>query len=287
VRGIVTVNTFYEDNLKVIQSILSDSTADDATKYGKITNNLLFGRVKELSRIMLKQLGEPSIQSGPFQGMRFHTAATEGCYLPKLLGCYEEELHALLFTLIKEQKYQNILNIGSAEGYYSVGLARCFPQASVKAFDISSKAQAQTQALAAINQLSNRLKTYGELTVESWKTYITEADYHKTLIMMDCEGAEYTLLNPEISPELLRSDLLIELHGLSEQPERAKPLLQQFARTHTIELIRHNGRNPNQFAPLQQQKHLDQLLSVWEFRGGPTPWAWIKQKPEKIRKQSL
>ena len=33
------------------------------------------------------------ILSGPFEGMEFLDEVSEGCYLPKLLGIYESEIH--------------------------------------------------------------------------------------------------------------------------------------------------------------------------------------------------
>jgi hypothetical protein len=58
----------------------------------------------------------------------------EGCAVPKLLGCYEQELHPALNRAI-DTDYGVILNIGCAEGYYPVGLARVLPTAHVIAFD--------------------------------------------------------------------------------------------------------------------------------------------------------
>ena len=33
------------------------------------------------------------VGSGPFQGLELTGNTTEGCYVPKLIGCYESELH--------------------------------------------------------------------------------------------------------------------------------------------------------------------------------------------------
>src|SRR5262245_34714198 len=35
------------------------------------------------------------VQNGPFAGMKYIPDAIEGCLVPKLIGCYEEELWAV------------------------------------------------------------------------------------------------------------------------------------------------------------------------------------------------
>ena len=70
------------------------------------------------------------VLNGPFQGMNFHSAASEGCLVPKLLGCYEQPLHPFLEAAFARD-YDVVLNIGSAEGYYAVGLALRMPGARI------------------------------------------------------------------------------------------------------------------------------------------------------------
>ena len=42
-----------------------------------------------------------------------------------------------------------------------------------------------------------------------------------------------------------------------------------------VTMIGHGGRDGNVYPLLRNRSHLDQLLAVWEGRGGPTPWAWM------------
>src|SRR6185503_17662417 len=75
------------------------------------------------------------VAGGLFAGMRLLSRASEGCLIPKLLGCYEAPLQPQLRRLIAAG-YDVVLNVGCAEGYYAVGLARLLPSAAVLAFDI-------------------------------------------------------------------------------------------------------------------------------------------------------
>ena len=63
----------------------------------------------------LKEKYGKKIYSGPFQGMEFLDEVSEGCYIPKLLGIYESEIHSFI-NYILEKKPDIIFNIGCAEG---------------------------------------------------------------------------------------------------------------------------------------------------------------------------
>ena len=84
-----------------------------------------------------------NVLSGPFAGMAMLPEASwgDGDLAPKLLGCYEAELHPAIAKAIS-RKPKNIVNVGCAEGYYAVGMARALPQSKVFAFDTNEAAQA-------------------------------------------------------------------------------------------------------------------------------------------------
>lgn len=262
----------YQALVAQIAAVASDANQLPSQRYGQITNILARSRVGLLTRLSIKD-ENPAILSGPFEGMRFHSQATEGCYLPKVLGCYEAELHPFLLHLAKEQPYKTIIDVGCAEGYYAVGLARLMPAVQVKAFDIDPRAQEKCRQLAQMNGVAERITVAGELTPQGLADAVTE----KTLIFCDCEGFEYELF-PKAVPALGGVDMLIELHNLSRRPEQAEALIRCFEGTHEAGLISQGGRNPAQIPLIAKWKHLDQLLAVWEFRSEPTPWLWLKSK---------
>ncbi len=67
------------------------------------------------------------VQSGPFAGMKLsqNEVWKDGNLGTKLLGCYEKELHGFIEDEIKRlsNRPSRIVDIGCAEGFYSVGLA--------------------------------------------------------------------------------------------------------------------------------------------------------------------
>src|SRR5258708_13623098 len=125
----------------------------------------------------------------------------------KWLGAYEIELADIIEEII-HRGYSQILNIGCAEGYYSVGLALRDRTCEVFAFDIDPICRSQTRRLAELNQLSDRVHVRGECKHDLLNDLIEGS----TLIFSDIEGYEVVLLDPAKAPKLKNVDLLIELH---------------------------------------------------------------------------
>src|SRR5438477_7503575 len=99
------------------------------------------------------------VKHGPFQGMQYTaTQWVGGAVFPKLLGCYERELHEVIEACCKTP-YTEIVDIGCAEGYYAVGLARRIPTAKVYAYDIQESAQRRCQEMARANGVDQRVIT--------------------------------------------------------------------------------------------------------------------------------
>lgn len=212
------------------------------------------------------------VQAGPFAGMEFMERSAEGCHVPKLLGCYEEELHDFLRELPR-RGYRTVLNIGCAEGYYAVGIKRLLPQAAVFAYDIDPVARQACAELAARNGVS--VEVGGEFAPADFERPARPSG--KVLVWCDIEGAEVELLDPAKAAALAGMDLVVELHptatghALDIVPPR-------FSATHDIEIRHARGHAPLLPAFLQQLGHLDQLLAQWEWRSAPTPWAVMHTK---------
>lgn len=209
------------------------------------------------------------VHAGPFAGMDFVERSTEGCHVPKLLGCYEEELHGVIEE-IGSRQYDCLLNIGSAEGYYAVGLKRLLADTRVCAFDIDENAQQACRSLAAKNGVS--VDVGGEFTPANF------ADFPgRVLVWCDIEGAEIELLDPVKAPALMHMDMVVELHQ-SRSGHARDVVPQRFAETHEVEIISARGHNPELPDFLHDSGHLDQLLAQWEWRSEPTPWAVLRVK---------
>ncbi len=212
------------------------------------------------------------VLSGPFAGMDYMQHASEGCLLPRLLGSYESELHSTMEGFAAAG-LDAIIDIGCAEGYYAVGMARLSPATTIHAHDIDPVAQAACIALAAKNGVADRVKVGGIFRGEDFAAF---AD-RKVLVLMDAEGAEDDLLKPDDWPALKRMSLVVETHNMYRPGVTAR-LIERFGASHDIEVIGHAPRIMARPEWLQRLGHLDQLIAVWEWRTGPTPWLVMRPK---------
>jgi hypothetical protein len=226
-----------------------------------------------IQNTLLQQQGTVVMQ-GALAGLDFIEQSSEGCHIAKLLGCYEQPLQPYIQQAI-EANYHTILNIGCAEGYYAVGMARHMTNTKVMAYDLNPTAQTTCQALADKNNVSDRVTIGALFTHEDFAQY---ANTH-TLVLCDIEGAEKDLLDPIKAPALKGMDIIVESHE-AMHPGLTQELVNRFQDTHNITYIQDNGQRQlaNMPAWFNNLAHLDQLLAVWEWRSGATPWLVMYSK---------
>jgi precorrin-6B methylase 2 len=214
----------------------------------------------------------PRIAGGPFAGMEYVTRATEGALIPRLLGTYESELHPHL-RAFADAGLDLVVDVGCAEGYYAVGLARMMPAVTVQAYDIDPAARAACAELAARNGVSERVIVGGEFAPDGFQAFAGR----RVLVMVDAEGAEVDILQPALSPALAGMNVIVETHDLY-RPRALATLMERFSPTHDILRVDQQPKAFDLPAWLQELPHLDQLLAVWEWRAAPTPWLVMTPK---------
>lgn len=256
-----------------LQASLAQARGNEAEQLNDALRLLSKWRSVLIQNTLLQQHGTV-VMEGPLKGLDFLPRSAEGCHVAKLLGCYEQPLQSHIEAAI-QAAYPTILNIGCAEGYYAVGMARRMPHTRVLAFDLNPKAQQVCQELAAKNAVSDRITIGGLFRPEDFASYAGQ----RVLVLCDIEGAERDLLNPQLSPALAGMDLIVESHECL-LPGITQSLIERFQPTHQITVIQDNGQRqlPNAPGWFNNLSHLDQLLAVWEWRSGPTPWLVMKAK---------
>jgi hypothetical protein len=209
--------------------------------------------------------------SGPFARMQLlpEVSWSDGDLAPKLLGCYESELHPAIAKAISRNP-KAVINIGCAEGYYAVGMAKVLPQARVFAFESNEKGQSICRRTAAVNQVDDRVLVDGNCGIEALRRVMSQTE--RPLLIVDCEGTELQLLDPALVPELLRCDMIIECHDFID-PQITSVLQKRFASSHNIENVLEGPRDPNQFASLNRWTSIDRWLAVNENR--PVTMNWL------------
>lgn len=174
---------------------------------------------------------ELQVRQGPFAGMVYPGFVSfNSARLPKLFGTYESELYPDLERLLT-QAPEIVIDIGAADGYYAVGIAKRLPQTPVRCFDLNPEALAFCQQMAVKNQVQN-------LSIETLfhPEYFTELSGKKALLIVDIDGGEKPLFTPEAVANLNESSLIIETHDYLDQTITSG-LIALFSASHNIKVI--------------------------------------------------
>ncbi|MGU3538845.1 50S ribosomal protein L11 methyltransferase [Methylobacterium sp. A54F] len=255
-----------------VKAMAAEGALDTPAGLNRCLRLLAIWRSKLIDREIIARHGL-TIQNGPFAGMRFRSEAAEGCLAAKLLGSYEEPLHGFLME-VAGSAYEAIIDVGCAEGYYAVGLARRTTTTRVYAYDTNPAAQEACRELAALNGVADRIEVGGEFQGERFAEF---AD-RRTLVVVDIEGAEDALLRPDLYPALARMTILVECHDVFA-PGLCEAIAGRFRASHAVRRIDGQPAPPALPEWFEATNHLDQLLAGWEWRSGPTPWLVMRPRP--------
>jgi predicted RNA methylase len=192
-------------------------------------------RKRYVARKLAKSLGlDMRVRAGVFQGLRYSTAeAKTSAILPKLLGTYEAEVATILAKLLQQKRYRFCIDVGAAEGYYAIGIARLQPQCEVYAVDNDQSALDLCKENAIANGCFGKLHLQDHLSAEDLATF-TLPD--PSLIISDCEGFERHLFTEKVIQNLQNCDLIIEVHDFVD-PTISNYLKGLFRSTHRLEVV--------------------------------------------------
>jgi hypothetical protein len=210
-----------------------------------------------------------TVRDGPFAGLRYVKRAVSApeladCLPAKLLGSYEQELHPAIERMLGS-RFETIVNVGAAEGYYAVGLALRAPDARVYAFETDTGRRELCKELARVNGVAERIDIGGECD-PGWPAAL-EGD---CLLVMDCEGCEARLLGEDQAAALSGSALIVELHDFIDP--RASGVADILRPTHEVELVDARPRHCGLYPELEFLGWKNRELAVSEVRSHPTRW---------------
>ncbi len=200
-------------------------------------------------------------------------------YSPKLLGSYECELGPIIETL-PEHSFRRCVDIGAAEGYYAIGLARRLG-CDVTSFETDPQGQKLVRSLARVNGVADRMNVLGICTPESLRNLLSNAALVSTFLLCDVEGFEDVLLNPVLIPQLLQCWILVEIHEFAARGVGAR-LRRRFEDSHRIECIRQRARVAQDFPSSPGWTRL--LPKAFKVRlmqeGRPEAMSWLWMTPK-------
>lgn len=230
--------------------------------------------------VALKKAGR-RVWAGPFAGMRYVGYSVGSAYIPKLAGSYERDLTEAIEAIIASQP-PLIVDVGAAEGYYAVGLARRLPSSRIVAFEAEQEGRAAIVEMARLNDVADRVETLGYCQPEDLRKVLGgEAE---AVVIMDVEGYEQVLLDPDAIPELCKAAFLVELHEMFVA-DIVETIRRRFEQTHDMELIWEQDRTAADFpwsTPLTRVlpgKYAARALS--EMRAMRMCWYFARPKVDQ------
>jgi len=213
------------------------------------------------------------IINGPFKGIKYINNSTFGPLFPKLIGTYEEPIHRWIYDVINKN-YKTIINIGSGEGYYAIGFSILLPKSNVFAFDIDKNAINSLYKLMKLNNLHN-LYINQIINFSNLNNLITNS----SLIFIDVEGNEFSYLSFDNIPNLIRADIIVEVHEFLI-PGLVNILFNRFSNTHHIELIHDN--NCRTIYPSLAHKFSKKFYKVLISEKRPSNMSWMFLKSKSV-----
>ena len=204
-----------------------------------------------------------TVLNGPFKGMKYPSIdITELTLAPKISGSYEGHLSPVINEMICTP-YENIIDVGCAEGYYAVGFAKRIPQSTVHCYDVNESDLEFCKKMADLNGVSNL--TYNKFC--SPDTLINFNYGKRSLIFCDCEGYELELFTSKVVTALKNTDVLVELHDVIN-PIISETLLKRFSSTHDVRIINNSNVDYTKLEGLDNITPGERAFAVYEHRGG-------------------
>jgi len=237
---------------------------------GQILQLAAKARRREINQAIYSAV-DGRVIAGPFTGMVLPDLSSwlDGDIAPKLLGFYEAELHDLM-RKVAATEYSVVVNVGCAEGYYAVGLARLMPRTQIRAYDISEEAQQVCRDAALRNGVADRVVVGGRCDADMLNAVLSSTG--QAFVLLDCEGAETDLLDLDKAPALRTCDFAVECHDFYDRG-LTPTIAGRFESSHHLLLIHEGPRDPNSIPMLNQLSSLDRWLTVCEFR--PETMHWL------------
>jgi hypothetical protein len=211
-----------------------------------------------------------TVLHGPFAGMKYPPESILTRHsVPLLLGSYESELHGVIGTALRS-RYDLVIDIGSAEGYYAVGFA-LKGIARVVTFETDARELRLCQEMARLNQVTDRI------TTRNWCSPSALRDLtagNRCFVLSDCEGYEMELFDDATVDGLRHSDVLIEIHGGAYEA-----LLERFSKIHALRTLVTSARLASDYPELACLAG-DAERAVREYRPAGQRWLYASSRLE-------
>lgn len=250
---------------RLLQRIV-DRSADHAIKRRK----------KKLSAYF-ESVFSGEVRYGPFRGLRLPPNSWWGASdrAAMLFGFYEKEVLDIIAARAPERSV--LLDLGAADGYYAVGATRCGLFEKAICFEIAEAGRDAIQRNSVLNDVEARVEVLGAAGDRFYEA-VPASDLAKSFILVDVEGAEFSIFTRETLAALAQCELLIELHDFSPSQERASSLREAASEFFNSKLVKTGARDLSPYPELHALRDADRWLVCSENR--PSLMSWLHLQPK-------
>jgi hypothetical protein len=225
----------------------------------------------KISKKLSSKFGDV-VLDGPFKGLKYCKDACVTFPPSKRMGSYECELTDVVEHIVSNN-YDRIVDVGSAEGYYAVGLLTRTKSSLMFAYETTSGDREWLFKNAQLNGVADRL-TIGEFCTPD---FLQTTIQGRTFVFSDCEGYEDTLFDLEACPLLATTDMLIECHD-DTVPGITNKLQTMFAATHDIINIMPQPRDSSKWEYSTYAPWFIRNIALSDTRSLSQGWLFLKVK---------
>lgn len=168
-------------------------------------------RRKRVSRELFSK-NNGVVQRGVFKGLVLdgRSNISQGPLGLKIYGLFEQEV---VKQIEKHAPYSFVVNIGAADGYFSLGMVKSGLAKQSICFEITQKGREAIHRNTRINQVEDQVVVYGKAD-QNINTFLNQANYHpdRSLVLCDIEGGEFNLFTDRFFKAIQGAFVIIELH---------------------------------------------------------------------------
>jgi hypothetical protein len=231
----------------------------------------------------LLQLHGPVVSHGPFKGVVLSEDSWWGRFdlISKILGIYEPHVIEVL-SRFADQGPKTFVDIGSADGYFPIGMITGGVFDKAYAFEISELGREKLKGAIEANSCDEKIIIGKEANTETLRQVMVAEG--EAIILIDIEGAEYDFLDEAVLTIIKYCSIVCELHPwLVEDGQRKEQELEARARQRFhVSFLQRDSYSPNIFAELEKFSDDERLLACSEGRGENTRWMVLEPQDKRL-----
>jgi hypothetical protein len=213
--------------------------------------------------------------SGPlFQGLRLSRSRTPSDreLLQKALGIFEVSLRPC-FEAQGVQKYLCVLNVGSVDGYYAMGLSKKFRPEVVHVVEPSLDYRSRLMANIATNVIDTDVEV--DAFINSEEVVQIARIYERLLVLVDDPRFTSVVLNAATTKFLRHADIIIETTGWERSMEWHEAI-NHLQSTHRMSIFADKFVDLNMIDTNLVNKAYDYRSAMWNGKLSPKTWLFAQ-----------